>query len=429
MNLEYRIDLRQSVGSACWWSARGASAGGRRKLMAIGVSLVVCLGACRLEPLRAQTPQLEEINLKVQERTVELEAVRNRERSLDGEMKEIRASIARVKKDRDAIESELQDNEQRRREVTLRLEQLTQRQAKIRALSMERVRALYTSRQRGTFDRVLFAGDSPYFGRQVFFLKAVHEFDQKLLENLKEISIREAAERAELEMVLAEQQDLRGKVEQKRLALEERLTAQSRIGADLKKQRARIEQVLAELRAQALRIETVVSSLTVAPDRGKSPGPSGKPGGQSPASGGVPGESFDGPGLKGRDVTLVRPIEGKVVGAFGRKRGAEFEDMVRSKGIEFLGAEGQPVRAVGLGRVLFSGLMPGFSHMVILDHGKRMYSLYGRLNNPQVARGQVVNPGESLGSLGLADNRGSNFYFEMREQGRPIDPGPFLPKL
>jgi lipoprotein NlpD len=82
--------------------------------------------------------------------------------------------------------------------------------------------------------------------------------------------------------------------------------------------------------------------------------------------------------------------------------------------------------AVGAGRVLHLGPMPGYGTIVIVDHGARSYSLYGKMGEILVERGSDVTQGDTLGRLNGADKEASNFYFEIRKNGTPVDPAPYL---
>jgi septal ring factor EnvC (AmiA/AmiB activator) len=92
---------------------------------------------------------------------------------------------------------------------------------------------------------------------------------------------------------------------------------------------------------------------------------------------------------------------------FGKAKVTDFADMIFSKGLEFKTAAASQVSAILGGRIAFAGSMPGYDSVVIIDHGKRSYSLYGRLGKIFVAKG---------------DAKGRNFYFETRKNGDPIDP-------
>ena len=113
------------------------------------------------------------------------------------------------------------------------------------------------------------------------------------------------------------------------------------------------------------------------------------------------------------------PVAGRVSAAFGappRPGGT-----VRN-GMEISAPEGTPVSAVHPGTVDYADAFSGFGNLVILDHGGNYYSLYGYLGSVEVTRGQQVDAGTELGRVGTAPAGPAALYFELRVDGRSVDP-------
>ena len=134
--------------------------------------------------------------------------------------------------------------------------------------------------------------------------------------------------------------------------------------------------------------------------------------------------------LKGR---LKPPVFGEVVQKYGKKRHKEFSDVLIVKGIEYFVKPGQKVKAIAPGEVVLRQKLPEYGNVLILDHGLRYYSLYGRLASFSVSLGEIVESGQVLAELDevnvfdlnedkLLSNTDSNFYFELRKRGKAIDP-------
>jgi septal ring factor EnvC (AmiA/AmiB activator) len=96
--------------------------------------------------------------------------------------------------------------------------------------------------------------------------------------------------------------------------------------------------------------------------------------------------------------------------------------------VQFAVDEGAPVRAVHDGTVLFAGPFTGFGNLVIVDHGARTYSLYGQLGATQADRGAKVERGDVVGTAGRILAGIPGMYFEMRVDGKPVDPLEWLKK-
>ena len=105
-------------------------------------------------------------------------------------------------------------------------------------------------------------------------------------------------------------------------------------------------------------------------------------------------------------------LDWPVAGRFTRAR----------NGIEIGAPEGTPVAAVHPGTVDYADAFSGFGNMVIVDHGGNYFSLYGYLGSIDVARGDHLDAGAQLGRVGTAPTGPPSLYFELRVDGRSVDP-------
>jgi septal ring factor EnvC (AmiA/AmiB activator) len=119
---------------------------------------------------------------------------------------------------------------------------------------------------------------------------------------------------------------------------------------------------------------------------------------------------------------LSWPAQGIVTGRFGRQTSGRFGTSIARSGIEISLAEGLPVRAVHEGTVAYADQFTGYGNLVIVDHGDSAYSLYGYLGSLDVARGASVSPQTALGMSGRDPSGNPALYFELRIDGKPVDP-------
>jgi len=128
-----------------------------------------------------------------------------------------------------------------------------------------------------------------------------------------------------------------------------------------------------------------------------------------------------GKGLIQRRVPV--PVAGKVRLGFGRQVDSEFSTVTQRMGIEIDAPLGDPVRAVGAGRVLFAGWFQGYGQMVIVDHGGGTMSVSGYLDQLSVKADDRVVEGQVLGTVGETGSlSGAGLYFELRKDGSPVNP-------
>lgn len=132
----------------------------------------------------------------------------------------------------------------------------------------------------------------------------------------------------------------------------------------------------------------------------------------------VGAEPFD--QLRGR---LSWPLRGKLLVGFGAREGSERT----SNGIVINAAEGAEVHAVSHGRVVFADWMRGFGLLLILDHGDGYMSLYGYNEALLKDVGDWVNSNEVIANSGATGGqKAPGVYFELRAQGKPVDPRGWL---
>jgi len=125
--------------------------------------------------------------------------------------------------------------------------------------------------------------------------------------------------------------------------------------------------------------------------------------------------------LKGR---LRLPVIGELTNRYGRPR----KDTGLSwKGLFIAAKEGDEVKAIAPGEVVYADWLRGFGNLLILDHGSGYMSLYG--NNEALYRrvGDRLNAGDAIASVGNSGgSEESGLYFELRHNGKPFDPLPWV---
>ena len=96
-------------------------------------------------------------------------------------------------------------------------------------------------------------------------------------------------------------------------------------------------------------------------------------------------------------------------------------------GIDLPAPQGTAVAATSPGTVVSAGWCGGYGWCITLDHGGGVYTLYGHLSRIEVAPGQPVARGQEIGKVGsTGQSTGPHLHYEVRNNGRPVDPLPFL---
>jgi lipoprotein NlpD len=118
-------------------------------------------------------------------------------------------------------------------------------------------------------------------------------------------------------------------------------------------------------------------------------------------------------------LSWMWPSEGRVVATF---------DEGKNKGVDIAGKAGQQVVAAGAGKVMYAGSgIRGYGNLVIVKHSNSLLSAYAHNRSIVVKEGQSVNKGQMIAEMGDSDADGVKLHFEIRQQGKPVDPSKFLP--
>ncbi|MBL8430708.1 MAG: peptidoglycan DD-metalloendopeptidase family protein [Dechloromonas sp.] len=100
-----------------------------------------------------------------------------------------------------------------------------------------------------------------------------------------------------------------------------------------------------------------------------------------------------------------------------------------NKGLDFAGKAGDPVLAAGDGKVVYAGSgLRGFGELVIVKHNATYLSAYAHNRKILVKEGQQVSRGQKIAEMGNTDSDSVKLHFEIRKQGKPVDPVLYLPK-
>lgn len=317
-----------------------------------------------------------------------LEAKRRDLRTANNNLKAITQEVERLEGERERIKTSMQQRE---------------------GLLQKRAVALYRW-YRGGSPLVLLNGDTTlgtYLQRQRY-LQTTLTYDLDLVEKLgAEVKSSELL-RASLEQRKAELDERRQTLAKAQEAVQEEAEKKKDILASLKQEKESRVRALKELEIAAGRLQKMVDDLTREASIRPPEAPSG-------GSSGI---------LRGR---LDWPVRGDLKREFGKAKHREFATDVFRNGIDIDAHMGEEIRAVERGRIVFADRLAGYGKMIIVDHGERYYTIYAHLAEFTKKNGDTVRRGEAIGLVGDSDSlTGAGLYFEMRKDGRSIDPVPWF---
>lgn len=116
------------------------------------------------------------------------------------------------------------------------------------------------------------------------------------------------------------------------------------------------------------------------------------------------------------------PTDGQVIGTYAAG------DATR-QGIDIAGSSGQAVRAAADGTVVYSGAgLVGYGELIIIKHDEQWLSAYGHNRKRLVNEGQIVKAGQQIAEMGRSGASRDMLHFEIRYNGKPVDPQSYLPR-
>lgn len=122
-----------------------------------------------------------------------------------------------------------------------------------------------------------------------------------------------------------------------------------------------------------------------------------------------------------KTVRWQRPANGKIIKKFNRRKND-------AKGIDIAGKEGNAIKASANGKVVYSGNgLISYGNLIIIKHNKTFLSAYAYNRKLLVKEGDVVKAGQQIAEMGHKDKKRPILHFEIRKNGKPVDPLKYLP--
>ena len=115
----------------------------------------------------------------------------------------------------------------------------------------------------------------------------------------------------------------------------------------------------------------------------------------------------------------IWPAQGSLIAGF---------DEAKNKGLDIGGKAGDAVLAAADGRVVYAGAgLRGYGNLIILKHNNTYLTAYAHNQTLLVKEDQSVQKGQKIAEMGNSDADRVKLHFEIRRQGKPVDPARYLP--
>jgi septal ring factor EnvC (AmiA/AmiB activator) len=410
-------------------------------------SIILAFAVALLLPLLCQAAvkeDLQGLKKQIKEKKLLITKTQKVETKVSGELQQIQKSLAEKQSSLVALGRDLAGVEKGIDKTLQDIERERLDAEKKRLQINRRVAALYKGGDTGNL-RVFFSSESfPQMTENLRYMRSVLENDRKLfeqynqnLERLKQLKLR-------LEQDAARKEGIRRSMEAKKREIEQEKTRKATYLVQVRQDKQGHLASLKELQANAQRLQSMFARLEAqkrkaynaaqaklksAQGKGaQGKGTSGKGAqGKSSQAALPPPPQVPDQGLGAQRGRLSLPVKGNIVARFGRHKHPDFDSFTVSNGISVAAAAGTPIRAVFDGEVIFADYFKGYGNMIIVDHGGGFFSLYAHASSMAKRVGSKVAKNDVLASVGDSDSsKGPMLYFEIRYQGRPVDPAPWF---
>ncbi len=335
--------------------------------------------------------ELQKINISLHEKELNL-------KSLGKDLKGVEAVLVNTQKDIDNV----------RKEADYKLKQIKLRLA-----------SLYKAGELGN-TRTFFSSESlPQLVENIRYMQSVLVNDRNIYNEYTAKVERLKILKSSLENDLQRKEKIKQSIVDKKIEIEAEKKKKATYLSKLREEKKNYLASLHELEANARRLQAMVERLEAKSRKSYTNKSSQKKqiiGGQSSPN--IPDKGFG--TLKGK---LFLPVKGEIISRFGRHKHPEFNSFTVNNGISISAPVGSDIHAVYDGQIIFADYFKGYGNMIIVDHGGGFFSLYAHASKLVKKVGINVTKNDVIANVGDSDSsKGSMLYFEIRYQGKPVDP-------
>ena len=346
-----------------------------------------------------QQVRLQEIKERIEALQLELNQVKSERDQLLKDLEENEKDISELLQRVDKIKTDMRTRTEKLQELKQEQQQLEESRRSMSRRVEQEVAAAYRLGKQEQVKLLLNQQDPQHIARQLryheYFLQERSRVIDDYLDTITSLQTVSGNIQRERDSLDAERRQLEQREQQLRGAQRARQTTLDKLARQLASKSGELQ----KLQGDRSRLQTLVDEV-----------------GRAIANLVSPGEQQPFAKQRGR---MQWPTKGRRANAFGQRRA----NGITWTGITIRANEGEPVRAIHRGRVVFSDYLRGQGMLVILDHGDGYMSLYAHNQSLTRSLGEWVENGETIARVGNTGGLSqSGVYFEIRHRGKPQDP-------
>lgn len=373
----------------------------------IGVISVLLLGSSLVAQsldleITQQQRRLEELRGQIEEARRAAVALGSREDASLAKLDNIERQVTLTRRYLAELRSQAAARTSEIATVGQQIRQTDARVAELRTAIGRRLVRIYKYGRVFPLEAMLGTRSLPEVHRRSLYLRWIARADARSADELKALTAQLSAQRTRLLAAHAELERLQAEQRRQETALLTARSTESAVLRSVRTERSAKEALALELEQSGARIQALIAELEQ------------RRAAAAAAGAGATGEMD---ALKGK---LPWPLKGTVIAGFGSQVHPRYKTRTNNLGIDIKGDSGAAVFAVAPGKVAYADRFLGYGNLVIVDHGDGFYTLYGNLADIDVSVGSAISTAGRVGAIV------DYLHFELRSQGRPLDPAAWL---
>ena len=353
----------------------------------------------------------KDIRREIEKGRKDVAAITRRENDIIQQLNQVEVALNNSKKRATGLKKEIEKLGRMIDETSTASEKLSEQVHANKKYVSKRLVALYKLNRLGQFHLLASAQSMNEFIQRKAALERILNYDEKIRRNLIEnqVKLKNMLKRLDADKALKSAHAAEHQKQTRLMSLEQ--SRRTKLLADIRKQKSLELAAIDALTQAAAALERKITSLNTAELEA------------------VRDNNASQLSFSAHKGLLIMPVNGKIVNLYGEYKNPKYNITNFRSGIDIKADQGEPIRSVFSGKVIYSEWFKGYGNMIIIDHGNSYYTVYAHMEETFKSKGDAVDAGEVIATLGDTGSiTGAKLYFEVRHHGKPMNPLNWLKK-
>ncbi|MEE9505242.1 MAG: peptidoglycan DD-metalloendopeptidase family protein [Thermodesulfobacteriota bacterium] len=351
--------------------------------------------------------KLSDIDKKIKKEKKKIKKVEKEESTTTNQLNAIDKKLSKNRNELYSLNSRLKNLKKDVATANTQLDQINKDIIQRKELFSKRLIALYKYKRSGGILRVIFSSHSyPELSQRTKFIKMILSSDIQIIDHFfKQLSLVKE-KRETLQEKQKSLEKVKSSILKKKSQIDDQKKKKTVLLKKIRNEKKTYQAAVEELEKASRELQSLIDRLQreIAGKKERF----------------IPEDAKRFEALKGK---LLLPLSGKIISFYGNHTDPQLNTVIFQKGIEISAKQGQEVRAIYEGTVLYADWFKGYGNIIIIDHGGSYYSLSAHVSKLFKSVGERVEAGEVIALAGDTGSlKGNCLYFELRHHGKPLNP-------